>query len=80
MERIHIGAELAELDLRLRGPGEIFGTTQHGIAELKIASFSDLPLIQKAKKKAEDIFPKLKSYPKLSEKLQSEKPLPNLPD
>ncbi|MEK7186058.1 MAG: ATP-dependent DNA helicase RecG [Patescibacteria group bacterium] len=72
MERIHIGAELAELDLRLRGPGEIFGTTQHGIAELKIASFSDLPLIQKAKKEAEDIFPKLKSYPKLSEKLQSE--------
>ena len=50
MERIHIGAELAELDLRLRGPGEIFGTTQHGIAELKIASFSDLPLIQKAKR------------------------------
>ncbi len=72
MEKIYIGAELAELDLRLRGPGEIFGTSQHGVRELKIASFSDFSLIEKARREAERIFPKLKDYPKLLEKINSE--------
>lgn len=72
MEKIYIGAELAELDLRLRGPGEIFGTTQHGVRELKIASFSDFSLIEKVRKEAEKIFPKLKDYPKLLEKINTE--------
>jgi len=43
------GFELAELDLKLRGPGEIFGTRQHGIPDLKIASWTDIDLIKKAK-------------------------------
>jgi len=71
MEKIYIGAELAELDLKLRGPGEIYGTAQHGIPELKIASFSDFSLIEKTRKEAEEIFPKLKDYPKLYEKIKS---------
>ncbi|MEK7572964.1 MAG: ATP-dependent DNA helicase RecG [Patescibacteria group bacterium] len=69
MEKIHIGAELAELDLKLRGPGEIYGTSQHGVKSLRIASFSDFSLIEKARKQAEDIFPRLKDYPKLLEKV-----------
>jgi ATP-dependent DNA helicase RecG len=71
MEKHNIGAELAELDLRLRGPGEIYGTQQHGRKMLKIASFSDFDLIQKVRKEAEEIFPNLKSYPRLSEKLKT---------
>lgn len=71
METIYQGAELAELDLKLRGPGEIFGTMQHGIPELKIASFSDFDLIEKTKKSAEEIFPELNDYPKLLEKIKS---------
>lgn len=71
METIYQGAELAELDLKLRGPGEIFGTMQHGIPELKIASFSDFNLIEKTKKEAEKILPKLNDYPKLIEKIKS---------
>jgi len=43
------GFELAELDLTLRGPGEIFGLRQHGIPDLKIASWRDIDLIKKAK-------------------------------
>jgi ATP-dependent DNA helicase RecG len=71
MEKHNFGAELAELDLRLRGPGEIYGTMQHGRKMLKIASFSDFDLIQKVRKAAEKIFPELEKYPKLLEKLKS---------
>ncbi|MBU4418788.1 MAG: DNA helicase RecG, partial [Candidatus Omnitrophica bacterium] len=36
------GFHIAEEDLRIRGPGEFFGSRQHGLAELKIAN----PLMQ----------------------------------
>ncbi len=71
MERHHFGAELAELDLELRGPGEIYGTAQHGRRMLKIASFSDFDLIQKTRAAAEKIFPQINKYPKLLEKLKT---------
>lgn len=71
MEKHNIGAELAELDLELRGPGEIYGTAQHGRKMLKIASFSDFDLIQKVRKEAEKIFPEIQKYPKLLEKLKA---------
>ncbi len=44
------GQRLAEEDLKIRGPGEIYGAKQHGISELKIASFNDYSLIEKSKK------------------------------
>lgn len=72
MEKIYVGAQLAELDLKLRGPGEIYGTAQHGIPELKIASFSDFSLIEKARKEAEEIFPHLSDYPLLLEKIKNQ--------
>ncbi len=34
------GFALAELDFRTRGPGEMFGTRQHGVARLRIADFT----------------------------------------
>lgn len=71
METISVGAELAELDLKLRGHGELYGTMQHGASNLKIASFSDFKLIEKTKKAAEKIFPKLSEYPLLFEKLKN---------
>ena len=71
MEKHNSGAELAELDLRFRGPGEIYGTMQSGRKMLKIATFSDFELIRKVRKAAEMIFPNLKNYPKLLEKLKS---------
>ena len=69
MEKIQIGAELAELDLKLRGPGEIYGTAQHGIPMLKVASFSDFDLIQKTKKEAEKIIDDLDKFPLLKQKV-----------
>ena len=67
-----MGASLAELDLKLRGPGEIYGTAQHGVPQLKIASFSDFSLIEKTRKEAEAIFLKLKDYPLLLEKIKKQ--------
>lgn len=69
MESMSVGAELAQLDLKLRGHGELYGTMQHGTGNLKIASFSNFDLITKTKKEAEKIFPKLFEYPLLQKKL-----------
>jgi ATP-dependent DNA helicase RecG len=41
---------LAEVDLKLRGPGEIYGALQHGALDLRIASLSDTKLIARAQK------------------------------
>jgi ATP-dependent DNA helicase RecG len=70
LETVYSGAELAELDLKLRGAGNLYGTAQHGIPKLKAASFSDTMLIQKAKHAADEVFPKIANYPDLEAKLK----------
>lgn len=42
------GFYLAEVDLKLRGPGEIYGSLQHGALDLKIASITNTKLINRA--------------------------------
>ena len=71
------GFELAELDLKLRGPGEVFGKLQHGFLELRIANWQDTELIKKAKKVAEDAIANPKKYSKLLAKIKSSKIVPN---
>lgn len=70
MESIYIGAELAELDLKLRGAGDLYGTAQHGRNMLKVADFSDFSLIEKTKREASNIFNQLSKYPILLEKIK----------
>ncbi|MDD2823287.1 MAG: ATP-dependent DNA helicase RecG [Candidatus Daviesbacteria bacterium] len=55
LEHIHDGLKLAELDLQIRGSGEIFGTRQSGDWDLKIASLSNLELIEQARNEAKKI-------------------------
>ena len=55
MTKSNSGFELSELDLALRGPGEIYGTRQSGIPELKIADWSDLDLISQSREVAKEI-------------------------
>lgn len=74
LETINNGLKLAELDLRIRGSGELFGTHQSGRFELKFADFSDLELIEKARFAAEKILQEditLDKYPLIRGKLQS---------
>lgn len=50
------GFKISERDLELRGPGEFFGTRQHGLPELKVANlFSDMDILKKAQKEALNI-------------------------
>ena len=54
IERSQDGFYLAEVDLKLRGPGEIYGRAQHGALNLKIASLADTQMIARAQKEAAD--------------------------
>ncbi|GAC1657636.1 MAG: hypothetical protein NVS9B15_18990 [Acidobacteriaceae bacterium] len=49
------GFDLAEEDLRLRGPGEFWGTRQSGLPELRVAQLGDLPTIERARHAALEI-------------------------
>ena len=52
---VNSGFALAEADLQLRGPGDLFGTTQSGIPSLRVASLLDAPLIDAARREAETL-------------------------
>lgn len=56
------GFEIAEADLRIRGPGELFGTEQSGMPEFRIYDFSDTELLEEARR---DAFSLVKSDPQL---------------
>lgn len=73
MEQTNIGMELAEIDLKLRGPGEVYGTKQHGFLNLKIASFSDFSLIERTRKAAEKVLVLDKLEPPLHSRLKNYK-------
>ncbi len=53
MEESGDGFHIAEKDLVLRGPGDFFGTRQHGLPELKIANiYTDTGILKRAQKQA----------------------------
>ncbi|MCX7956075.1 MAG: ATP-dependent DNA helicase RecG [Patescibacteria group bacterium] len=69
--KISNGSELAQKDLEIRGPGDIYGTKQHGFVDLKIASFSDFSLIEKTKNAINYFFnhKKLDNFEELKKRL-----------
>lgn len=70
------GFKISEKDLELRGPGEFFGTRQHGLPELKVANlFTDRDILKVAQKEAINIVnqdPNLEQekYRELKKKIQ----------
>jgi len=83
MEKIHVGFELAEIDLKMRGAGEIFGLRQSGFENFKVADFSDRKTISAAQIEAKTLInsdPNLSKRPELKErisKLQEQYSQPN---
>jgi len=64
IEKVQNGFQLAEEDLKMRGPGEFFGTRQSGIPDLRMAKISDTALLELARNEAIKLFkddPGLKS-------------------
>ncbi len=74
IESTQDGFRLAEEDLKLRGPGEFFGTRQSGLPDLKIAKLSDAKILEQARGIAQELFdqdPELKrpEHTRLSSKV-----------
>jgi ATP-dependent DNA helicase RecG len=53
MEIHDSGFKLAEVDLQLRGPGELFGIRQSGLPEMRVGTLLNPALIIQARKAAE---------------------------
>ena len=65
LEKCNDGFAIAEEDLRIRGPGELFGTRQHGLSELKVADLvEDFELLRMARR---DAFEIVRNDPTLSD-------------
>ncbi len=66
------GFKIAEQDLKLRGPGEFFGTRQSGLPDIAMENLANIKLIQIAREEAQSILkldPELKKHPHLRDAL-----------
>ena len=73
IEKSSDGFHLAEVDMSLRGPGEIYGRMQHGALNLQIATLADTQLIARAQKAAKRFIESgepLSNYPTLEARVR----------
>jgi ATP-dependent DNA helicase RecG len=62
------GFELAEIDLSLRGTGDLAGTKQWGMSDLAMEAIKNIKMVEFARKEAQEIIqedPRLESFPEL---------------
>jgi ATP-dependent DNA helicase RecG len=81
LERSNDGFKLAELDLELRGPGAIYGTSQHGELDLRIAKLTDVALLADARAAAQAFLDKgedLVQYSELCRRVLANRAVTNL--
>ena len=67
------GFEIAEADLQVRGPGELYGLEQSGFGSLRVASLLDYEMIKLVREEAKHILqidPTLEQYPILRKKVE----------
>ena len=71
------GFEIAEMDLRLRGPGQVLGTRQSGLPDLALASLTDDgEVLERARAVAQEITeadPSLQAHPGLAQALAEQR-------
>jgi len=75
------GFKLAEMDLKLRGPGEVYGLAQHGVLDLRMAKLSDAKLLARVRQAADDTLlrsPDLLQYPRLKKRVNDLRKITNL--
>ena len=67
------GFDLAEVDLKLRGPGDLIGTKQSGF-DVSLAALTNPTLLKQTREAAKELLqadPKLKSVPQLADRLEA---------
>ncbi|MDD4477024.1 MAG: ATP-dependent DNA helicase RecG [Patescibacteria group bacterium] len=69
-EKENNGFKLADKDLEMRGPGEVYGTEQSGMMNLRLAKLTDIGIIKKAKEAARLLAPEAEKYPILAKKMK----------
>ncbi|OGI28899.1 MAG: hypothetical protein A2288_02670 [Candidatus Moranbacteria bacterium RIFOXYA12_FULL_44_15] len=73
MEKTNNGFKIAEYDLKLRGPGQFFGTLQSGLPDITMENLSNIKLIKFAREEAAAILKsdsELKKHPALRDALR----------
>ncbi len=70
MEKYNDGFALSKIDLKFRGPGELYGLSQSGFPELQIASLFDYALIKRTHEEVTVVTPYLNKYPELAKKIK----------
>jgi ATP-dependent DNA helicase RecG len=69
LEKYSNGLELAEIDLKIRGEGDVTGRMQSGFKNFKFADLTNLKLLETAKREAIDVMKKIDKYPKLKDEI-----------
>ncbi len=80
LEKTNDGFRLAQIDLELRGPGEIYGKAQHGILDLRFANIFDTALLSSVKQTAKEFLSSsdMLKYTQLLNKVESLKNITSL--
>jgi ATP-dependent DNA helicase RecG len=77
LARSNDGFEIAEMDLRLRGPGQVLGTRQSGLPDLALASLADDgAVLEQAREVAREVLaqdPDLSRHPGLRQALEEQR-------
>lgn len=64
------GFALAEKDLEIRGPGELYGTQQSGLMQLRLAKLTDIEIVKIAREAGKELATKINLFPELQKTLQ----------
>lgn len=70
LEKYSNGLELAEIDLKIRGEGDVTGRMQSGFRNFKFADLTNIKLLENAKREASEIIKEIDNYPNLKEQFQ----------